>query len=52
VAIDPLYKSMPEACLKDAKLYEALALVDALRIGRAREKNLAQDLLTQLLRKK
>lgn len=52
VAIDPLYKSMPEACLKDTKLYEALALVDALRIGRAREKNLAHDLLTQLLRKK
>ncbi len=52
VAIDPLYKSMPEACLKDARLYEALALVDALRIGRAREKSLAQDLLTQLLRKK
>lgn len=52
VSIEPLYKSMPEACLKDAKLYEALALVDALRIGRAREKNLAQDLLTQLLRKK
>lgn len=52
VAIAPLYKSMPEACLKDVKLYKALALVDALRIGRAREKNLAQDLLTQLLRKK
>jgi len=52
VAIEPLYKSMPEACLKDAKLYEALALVDALRIGRAREKSLAQDLLVQLLRKK
>lgn len=52
VAIEPLYKSMPEACLKDAKLYEALALVDALRIGRAREKSLAQDLLAQLLRKK
>lgn len=30
---------------KDAKLYEALALVDALRIGRAWEKNLAQNLL-------
>lgn len=52
VAIEPLYKSMPEACLKDAKLYEVLALVDALRIGRAREKSLAQDLLIQLLRSK
>ncbi len=52
VAIEPLYKSIPEACLKDPKLYEALALVDALRIGRARERQLAQDLLVRLLRKK
>ncbi len=52
VGVDPLFKSMPEACLKDAKFYEALALVDALRLGRAREKHLAQDLLVRLLRKK
>jgi len=52
LAIEPLYRSMPEACLKDPKLYEALALVDALRVGRTREKSLAQNLLTQLLRKK
>lgn len=52
VAIEPLYKSIPEACLKDPKLYEALALVDALRIGRARERQLAQDLLVRILRKK
>lgn len=40
-SILPLYPSVPEAALKDAKLYELLALVDALRVGRARERELA-----------
>jgi len=37
----PLYKSVPKAATVDLKLYELLALVDAIRDGRAREKNLA-----------
>jgi predicted transcriptional regulator len=37
----PLYRSAPEAALRDPRLYEWLALVDAVRAGRAREKNLA-----------
>jgi hypothetical protein len=40
-SIVPLYPSVPEAALKDEKLHELLALVDALRVGRAREKELA-----------
>ncbi len=40
-SILPLYPSVPEAALKDDKLYELLALVDALRVGRARERELA-----------
>jgi DNA-binding transcriptional MocR family regulator len=40
-SIIPLYSSAPEAALKDEKLYELLALVDALRVGRAREKEMA-----------
>lgn len=40
-SILPLYPSVPEAALKDEKLHELLALVDALRVGRAREKELA-----------
>ena len=40
-SIVPLYPSVPEAALKDEKLHELLALVDALRVGRARERNLA-----------
>ena len=40
-AIVPLYKSVPEAVLKDSQLYEMLALIDAIRVGSAREKKLA-----------
>jgi len=41
-SIQPLYPSVPDACLKDEKLYQLLALVDALRVGNAREKNIAK----------
>ena len=37
----PLYKSVPEAARRDQHLYELLALVDAIRGGRVRERQLA-----------
>ncbi len=37
----PLYRSAPAAALRDPQLYEWLALVDAVRAGRARERKLA-----------
>ncbi|MFZ5951543.1 MAG: hypothetical protein ACOYXC_12615 [Candidatus Rifleibacteriota bacterium] len=40
-AFKPLYKSAPKAALKDPVLYELLAIIDALRGGRARERKLA-----------
>lgn len=43
----PLYPTVPEAALRDVKLYGLLALFDALRSGQARERNLAQDLLEE-----
>ena len=42
-AIDPLHPKVPEACLKDSLFYELLALSDALRVGKTREKNLAME---------
>ena len=48
-SIQPLYKSVPEAALKDKVLHELLALVDALRVVRAREKELAMLALKQHL---
>lgn len=40
-AFSPLYKTVPMAARNDSKLYELLALVDAIRDGRARERDLA-----------
>lgn len=40
-SITPLYPSVPEAVLQDSAFHELLALVDALRVGRARERELA-----------
>jgi len=40
-AFSPLYKNVPQAALRDPKLYELLALVDAIREGRAREREIA-----------
>ena len=40
-SFSPLYKSAPKAARNDKALYELLALVDAIRGGRARERELA-----------
>lgn len=41
LAFAPLYPSVPAAALQDSRLYDLLALVDAIRDGRARERNIA-----------
>jgi hypothetical protein len=46
IALVPLHRAVPEAALKDEKLYQLLALVDAIRTGRARERELASRELT------
>jgi hypothetical protein len=40
-SFSPLYKSVPNAARKDQKLYELLVLVDAIRGGRSRERDIA-----------
>lgn len=45
--IEPLYPSVPEAVQRDEELYELLVLVDALRMGRAREKEIAVNELNK-----
>lgn len=49
-AFSPLFKSVPAAVQDDQKLYELLALVDAIRDGRARERDYAAEQLKQRLR--
>ncbi|MGF1636254.1 MAG: hypothetical protein ACFCUU_04215 [Cyclobacteriaceae bacterium] len=41
--IAPLYPKAVDAATKDPELHEVLALIDALRVGRARERNIAVD---------
>jgi hypothetical protein len=50
VGLEPLYKNVPRAALHDPALYQLLALVDAIRDGRARERNLAERDLVRRLR--
>ena len=50
MAFSPLYKSAPLAARQDEQLYLALALVDALRLGRQREREFARRRLEQWLR--
>jgi len=49
ISFSPLYRSVPEAARRDHDLHELLALVDALRGGRARERKLAAEMLHEHL---
>jgi DNA-binding Lrp family transcriptional regulator len=50
IALEPLYKTAPVAAHRDPVLYELLALVDAIRDGRARERKIAERHLLKRLR--
>lgn len=47
--ISPLYDTIPAAIQHDPILYELLALLDGIRLGGARERNLAAKLLEERL---
>lgn len=48
-AVEPLYRKAPSAALRDPVFYELLALTDALRYGKARERNQAAHELKKRL---
>lgn len=48
-AVQPLHPGVPGAAQRDPVLYDLLALVDALRMGRARERALAEKEIGQRL---
>lgn len=50
MSVEPLHKMVPVAVVHDSTLYELLALVDALRDGRVRERELAEKELTARLK--
>jgi hypothetical protein len=49
IALQPLYPTVPRAAEIDSRLYEALALFDALRMGRSREREFASAALKKVL---
>lgn len=49
LGIQPLYRTVPQACLLDEKLYLLLASCDVIRVGKAREVKLAVDTLRNIL---
>lgn len=48
-SISPLYDGAAELPKKAPELYEALVLVDAIRVGKARERSRAAELLEEVL---
>ena len=50
VALEPLHGAAPGSALRDSGLYELLALLDAVRAGRARERSLAVKLIEERVR--
>jgi hypothetical protein len=48
-AFEPLYRTVPFAASRDRALYELLAIADALRDGRARERTIAEKELRERL---
>ena len=54
VALKPLYSSVPESISKhpDPIFYDLLTLIDAIRSGRAREKQLAIQKISEILKSK
>lgn len=50
-AFSPLYKSAPTAAKNDDRLYELLAITDAIRGGRARERDIAKKELKKVFDK-
>lgn len=48
-AVLPLHPRAPQAAAADDALYRALALLDAFRVGRARDRNIAREELDRVL---
>lgn len=49
ISINPLSKNVPQAAENDHELYDILALIDALRAGKARDKKIAAEILSGLI---
>lgn len=50
IILKPIYPTLPDACLSDDQLYTLAALAEMIRMGRAREKNIAAEEIAQFIR--
>lgn len=50
--IEPLYPSVPKAAKQDQNFYELVSLVDALRVGKSRERTLAATEIEKRVRQR
>lgn len=48
-SIEPLHPKIPNACMKDSRFYELMALTDAIRVGKARERKMAIEMIKERL---
>jgi hypothetical protein len=49
ISLDPLYPNQVKAIREDDKLYKLLAIVDVIRVGKLREKNIALNELEKII---
>ena len=49
LAIEPLYPSVVSAVKQDEELYKLLAILDIIRVGRVRERNIADKELSEII---
>jgi hypothetical protein len=50
LSVSPLYRTAADAALEDPRMYHYLALIDALRVGKAREQAIAKKELVKLIK--
>jgi hypothetical protein len=51
IALLPIYPTLPQACVIDKNLYRLAALVEMVRAGRARERQIGADEIKKFLKK-
>lgn len=49
ITLIPIYPTLPDACLRDKKLYKLSCFVEMIRAGRTRERNIAEKELAKFI---
>lgn len=49
IALQPIYPTLPQACLEDKNLYKLASLVEMIRSGRARERKIGEEKIRELI---